>query len=292
LNNIYRRIVQAAVAIGINANFKGFTKGEISTGKYKNICVPGLNCSSCPGALVSCPLGALQEKVFPFQKVFFYITAFIILSGLFVGRFVCGWVCPFGFFQEIIYKIPLPKIKLKFSEKMEYLKYLFLAIFIISLVMINTNYGYPIFCKFFCVVEILEAKIPFLISKPHMLTYEGFYFYIKLFLLIALLLMSMSVFRLFCRFFCPLGAFYSLFNTISFMRIKVDNRRCINCSACKRACPIDIDVRVEPDSRECIRCFKCIAACPTNSIVIDSRWLRNKEQKTLHVPLERGTGKE
>jgi ferredoxin-type protein NapH len=294
LNRFHRRIVQIVSTIGINANFKGFIKGEIYTGKIKGICVPGLNCSSCPGALGSCPLGALQDKIkiSPIQNTFFYITSFLFLSGLFFGRFVCGWICPFGFIQEMLYKIPLPKIKSKVFRKMEFLKYVFLAIFIISLVLINTNYGYPLFCKYVCIVEVLEAKIPFLILKPQILSYEGLFFYVKLFLLIAVVLLSIMVFRPFCRFFCSLGAFYALFNPISFVRIKLDNLKCLNCGSCKKACQIDIDVRINPDSMECIRCGECIAACPTNSIKIDKRWLRNKERKMLPVTLESGTGKE
>ncbi len=281
MNRFHRRIVQTATTIGINLNFKGFIKGEIYTGKLKDICVPGLNCSSCPGALGSCPLGALQDKISPIQKSFFYVIAFIFLSGLFVGRFVCGWTCPFGFIQEIIYKIPLPKIKLKVFNKVEICKYIFLAIFIISLVLINTSYGYPLFCKFVCIVEVLEAKIPFLILKPQMLSYEGLFFYIKLFLLISVVLLSTMVFRPFCRFFCPLGAVYSLFNPISLMRLKVDHRKCVNCGLCKKVCKLDIEVHTKPNSMECIRCGQCIAACPRNAINVDTRWGKSKEQKYL-----------
>ena len=164
---------------------------------------------------------------------------------------------------------------------MEICKYIFLAIFIISLVLINTSYGYPLFCKFVCIVEVLEAKIPFLILKPQMLSYEGLFFYIKLFLLISVVLLSTMVFRPFCRFFCPLGAVYSLFNPISLMRLKVDHRKWVNCGLCKKVCKLDIEVHTKPNSMECIRCGQCIAACPRNAINVDTRWGKSKEQKYL-----------
>ena len=55
-----RRLAQLYAALLYNAHLKGFVQGEIFTGNAKALCVPGLNCYSCPGALGSCPIGALQ----------------------------------------------------------------------------------------------------------------------------------------------------------------------------------------------------------------------------------------
>jgi hypothetical protein len=114
-----RRIVQWIVAIVTNINLKGFFTGEIYTGTTKNICVPGLNCYSCPGAIGSCPIGSLQAVLGHFKYKFsFYIFGFLMLVGTIWGRFVCGYLCPFGLIQELIYKIKSIKFSIsrKFAE--------------------------------------------------------------------------------------------------------------------------------------------------------------------------------
>ena len=58
-----RRLIQLYAALLHNANLKGYIQGEIYTGRAKTLCVPGLNCYSCPGAAGACPLGALQNAL-------------------------------------------------------------------------------------------------------------------------------------------------------------------------------------------------------------------------------------
>ena len=88
----------------------GFINGKIYDGSLKKLCLPGLNCYSCPGALGSCPIGSLQavlgSRNFQFS---FYIFGFLMLMGAVFGRFVCGWMCPFGLVQDLLYKIPFIK---------------------------------------------------------------------------------------------------------------------------------------------------------------------------------------
>ena len=55
-----RKIIQIAAALLMNGNLSGFLKGKIYRGPLKQVCVPGLNCYSCPAAVTACPLGALQ----------------------------------------------------------------------------------------------------------------------------------------------------------------------------------------------------------------------------------------
>jgi len=107
-----RRLVQLFSAVLTNSYWPGFTTGKIYSGAIKNACVPGLNCYSCPGALGACPIGSLQavaaDRKYDFS---FYIAGFLALTGLVLGRLVCGWLCPFGLIQELIYKIPSPKFR-------------------------------------------------------------------------------------------------------------------------------------------------------------------------------------
>ena len=93
-----------------NGYLIGFVKGKIFTGKTKQLCVPGLNCYSCPGALGSCPIGSLQATLGSRDYKFaFYVVGFLMIVGALVGRFVCGWLCPFGLIQDLLYKIPFVK---------------------------------------------------------------------------------------------------------------------------------------------------------------------------------------
>lgn len=108
-----RLIVQACFAALTNGYVRGFVEGKIYSGSLKQLCVPGLNCYSCPGALGACPIGALQAVLGSRGRQFsFYAIGFLVAVGALCGRFVCGWLCPFGLFQELVHKIPFPK-KLK-----------------------------------------------------------------------------------------------------------------------------------------------------------------------------------
>ena len=107
-----RRLIQLYSALLFNANIKGFIKGEIFMGASKNLCAPGINCYSCPGAVMACPLGALQAELNRANKSFaFYVVGILALYGIIAGRTICGWLCPFGFIQELLHKIKTPKLK-------------------------------------------------------------------------------------------------------------------------------------------------------------------------------------
>ena len=89
--------VQVLYTILTNGYAYGFLNGKIYKGPLKYACVPGLNCYSCPGALASCPLGALQNALNQRNlEVPFAVLGFFFIFGSLLGRFVCGWLCPFG----------------------------------------------------------------------------------------------------------------------------------------------------------------------------------------------------
>ena len=72
-------------------------KGNIYKGDLKGMCVPGLNCYSCPGAIGACPLGSLQSALLNSKfKTPYYILGLLIIFGALLGRVVCGFLCPFG----------------------------------------------------------------------------------------------------------------------------------------------------------------------------------------------------
>lgn len=272
-----QRIFQLISAAFLNGYAVGFFKGKIFTGKSKAICVPVLNCYSCPGALGSCPVGALQTAVGGIKGRFpFYVLGSMMLFGVLLGRAVCGLLCPFGFLQDMLHKIPIPKLKnikkLRILQKADraarYIKYAVLIILVIVLPIISGISGepQPWFCKFVCPAGTLEGGIPLLLLNKGLRQLVGALFNWKVSLLIIILLLSMTVHRPFCKYLCPLGAFYALFNKFSFYQQGIDREKCIGCKVCENACDMGIDVLKSINGTECIRCGKCREACPTGAI--------------------------
>lgn len=273
-----RKWVQALWAFASNAHVQGFWQGKIYKGKLKNVCVPGLNCYSCPGALGSCPIGAMQAVEGSTKYGFsMYVLGFLVCIGLLCGRLICGWLCPFGWIQELLHKIPFKKIKVpkKLNRVLGKLKYAILLLFVIILPIATVNeFGIstPYFCKYICPAGTLEGGIPLLIANPSLRAAAGFLFSWKMVILLAVIFFSMMIFRPFCRYVCPLGAFYGLFNGISLYRYEVDRDKCTKCGVCSGACKMDITPYETPNSSECIRCGDCVKACPHHAL--HSNWKR------------------
>ena len=267
-----RTWVQICFAALSNGYAAGFAKGTIYKGSSKLLCVPGLNCYSCPGAFGSCPIGAFQAVISSRNYQFtFYVTGFLLFFGALFGRFVCGWLCPFGLIQDLLYKIPFVKKlrKLPGDRWLRLLKYVILAGFVIVLPLIVLDIvgqGQPWFCKYICPSGTLFAGIPLVASNPALQSALGWLFNWKVTVLVVLLLLSVAVYRPFCRYLCPLGAIYGLFNPVALYRFRIDTQKCTQCGACQRACPMGIPVQSAPNSPECIRCGKCKAACPHGAI--------------------------
>ncbi len=259
-----RRIIQLYVALLTNANIKGFTTGRIYTGNTKNMCVPGLNCYSCPGAVGACPMGALQNALASSStRLPYYIIGIIALFGLMLGRTICGYLCPVGLGQELLYKIKTPKLKKsKVTRVLSYFKYLVLALAIIIPLLYH---GIPFFCKYICPAGTLEGGVGLLSSVWNSDFFQmlGGLFTWKFALLVIFIVASIFIFRVFCRFICPLGAIYGLFSKIALIGVRLDKQECIECGLCISHCKMDIK-RV--GDHECIHCGECISVCPTNAI--------------------------
>ena len=267
-----RKWVQALLAFTTNAHVQGFLQGKVYKGKLKNICVPGLNCYSCPGALGACPIGAMQAvEGSTHYGVSLYVLGFLALIGILLGRFICGWLCPFGWIQELLHKIPGKKVKVpsKVNSTLILAKYGILLVFVILLPILTVDqFGLstPYFCKYICPTGTLEGGIPLLLMNEPIRSTIGFLFSWKMGILLIVVIASILTFRPFCRYLCPLGAFYSLFNPISFYRYSVDTDKCTKCGKCAKTCKMDIVAYRKPNSLECIRCGECIKACPEKAI--------------------------
>ncbi len=268
--NIKRKLVQIAAFGFTNSHLGNFAKGKIYKGPWKNFCTPGLNCYSCPAASVACPIGAIQavggSPKFSFS---FYVAGFLLAVGVLLGRFICGWLCPFGLLQELLHKIPSKKIKL--PKPMKYVKYAVLVVFVIALPVLVTNYmgmGKPAFCEYICPAGTLEGGISLLLTHPELRKVIGKLFSLKAAILFFTVIGCVFIGRFFCKLLCPLGAVYGILNKISFLQINVDGRKCVSCGKCANICPMDVDPVKNPDSAECIRCGKCASACPTKAIYL------------------------
>lgn len=264
-----RKLIQLYSALLFNANLKGFSSGVIYQGNTKNLCAPGINCYSCPGAVSACPLGSLQNALTGQDKsTAFYIVGIILLYGLLAGRWICGWLCPFGLIQELFYKIKTPKLKKsKFTRVLSYLKYVLLVlfVFIIPLLYALRNVPVPAFCKYICPAGTLEGAMGLLSNKVNesFLRMLGPIFTWKFLLMVSIIVACVFIFRFFCRFICPLGALYGFFNKISFFGIKLEKPKCVDCGKCISKCKMDIK---HVGDHECISCGECIEVCPTKAI--------------------------
>lgn len=285
--------MQAGATLLTNIHLPNFFRGGIYQGKGKSVCVPGLNCYSCPAASGACPIGSFQAVVGSSKFGFsYYITGFLILLGVLLGRFICGFLCPFGWLQELLHKIPSKKLSTKKLKPLTYLKYIILLLAVVLLPALAVNdigMGDPFFCKYICPQGVLEGAIPLSLVNEGIRAALGTLFVQKLFILLAVVALSILFYRPFCKWICPLGAFYALLNKISLLEIKMDEQKCVSCGKCAASCKMDVDVRKTPNHAECIRCGKCITACPAEALCFhygfgSSR--KKKEQQTNEINME------
>lgn len=260
-----RRLIQLYAALLTNANIKGFVNGRIYTGGTKNVCVPGMNCYSCPGAVGACPLGSLQDSLAQSNnRAPFYIIGILALFGLMFARTICGFFCPVGLGQELLYKVKTPKVKKsRFTRLLSYLKYVLLVVFVIAVPLIYN--GIPGFCKYICPAGTFGGSLPLLAHPGNGDFYDalGYLFTWKFALLVVFIILCIFFYRFFCRFVCPLGAIYGFFNKFALIGVKLDKEKCVDCGLCINTCKMDIK---HVGDHECINCGECIPACPTKAI--------------------------
>ncbi len=266
----YRFKIQAFTTLVSNPFVLNFISGKIYKGNLKAICLPGLNCYSCPGSAASCPIGALQAVIGSSQYKFsYYIVGFIIFIGTMLGRFICGFLCPFGWFQELLHKIPSKKLSTKKLKFLKYCKYIILVLFVFILPLLIVNelgMGNPFFCKYLCPAGILGGALPLAIVDSNIRASLGPLFLWKTTLLLSISSLAIVFYRPFCKWICPLGAFYALFNKIAMYTYKIDKDKCTKCNVCSSVCKMDVEVYKKPNHNECIRCGDCINVCQTKAI--------------------------
>ena len=265
-----RRLVQLYAALLYNANLKGFIDGHIYSGNLKAVCVPGFNCYSCPGAVAGCPLGSLQNALNAAGHTApWYILGILALFGVILGRTVCGWICPLGLIQELLHRIPTRKIrKSHITRKLSYLKYGFLAVFVVAVPLIwgvGKGLILPGFCKYICPAGTLEGAVGLLQNPANATSFYqlGALFTSKWVIMVVIGLACVFCYRTFCRFICPLGAIYGFFNRFALTGVKVDPARCNGCGLCVMNCGMDVK---HVGDHECISCGKCVGTCAQGAV--------------------------
>ena len=266
MDNKKRLAIQGLAALIQNADLKGFFTGQISQSATKAFCVPGLNCYSCPGAVGACPIGALQNSLSGMTFRFpYYVLGLLIFFGAFLGRAVCGFLCPFGLLQDLLNKIPFPKKvrTFKADRGLRRLKYVVLAVLVIIVPVFAKMT--PAFCKYLCPSGTLSG-ILLAIADSRLFALLGSTFAWKVSVLVAIVLLAVAIYRPFCKYLCPLGAFYAPFNKVALVGMSCDEAACVDCGACAETCGMGVDPSEDPNDPECIRCGACIKACPAKAL--------------------------
>ena len=279
-----RKLIQLYTALLFNANFKGFAQGSIYKGNTKVLCAPGINCYSCPGAVAACPLGTLQGAISSDASTWYYVGGILVLYSILFGRMICGWFCPFGFIQELVYKLKTPKMKKnKVTRIISYLKYVILVffVFIVPIIYAFRDTPLPAFCKYICPAGTIEGGLTLLSNEVNASYFSmlGPIFTWKFMLMVSIMVGCVFIFRLFCRFLCPLGAIYGLFNKLSVFGVKVEENKCTHCNLCVNHCKMDIK---EVGDQECISCGECINVCPTKAIQWKGTDIQDKVKGFFH----------
>ena len=221
--------------------------------RLHNVCGPVFHCYSCPLSLFACPVGILANfsawHVLPLLAV-----GTLIIVGSLVGSAVCGWACPFGLLQDVLGRIPTPKLKLPTWAGLP--RY---AILISLVLLIPYLFGeeHPLFFCRLCPAGALEGAVPNAIKAAG----SGGELILpsvqKLVILGGVLLAAVFILRPWCSVLCPLGAIFSLFNKASILTLRFDRDKCLQCGACDKMCRYDVLPAVDVNNSECIRCLEC-----------------------------------
>jgi ferredoxin-type protein NapH len=273
----------------------------------KGIPCLSLNCYACPLSAAACPIGTLQHFA-GIQQFPFYLLGVLALAGALGGRFACGWFCPFGWLQEWMYKLPLPKwtvqprqrarwwillvvtaayavgawVVLHYAPAVQSLfaAYLVLGLALYALLgasrlysLVGMSLVLPLLLlePWFCKLcpaGMLEGGIPQVLIDPALRALVGPLFWLKMLVLVASLAWMGVTRRPFCRWVCPLGAIWSPFNRWSVLRMTVDRNACIECDRCRQVCPVDIQIYQDANAGACVRCLRCVDECPVSCIYV------------------------
>ena len=218
----------------------------------------------CPfGGVVSlyqlATVGSLVKKVHEASLVLMGIAFFLVIL---VGPAFCGWVCPLGTVEELIGKIGRRIFKKKYNTFIpasidKYLRYLRygVLIWVVYVTATTMQLVFADYDPYYALFNFWTGEVPLTAIVILALTLIG----------------SLFIERPFCKYGCPYGALLGLFNKVRIFTIRRNPSTCINCKACDRACPMNIQVSTASAVRDhqCVTCLKCTseAVCPVEETV-------------------------
>jgi len=236
------------------------------------------------------------DVVFPWLAL-----ASFLITGILVGKSLCGWVCPFGFIQDLIDFAKRKKIEIspRTHESMVYVKYAILGIVLFISVTFSAAKVFGVHGSYESALGIF-VKAPFttlspaetlfatlpngilnfknaIAENPVLDVLSGIVslpplFWVQLFILVGVLVFAAYVPRSWCKYFCPHGAIMAILNRFSFLGLKRDLTKCAKaeCRRCVEVCPMRVRILDLPWEKfsdpECIYCLKCVDACPNKAI--------------------------
>ncbi|MFP3984682.1 MAG: 4Fe-4S binding protein [Candidatus Bathyarchaeia archaeon] len=260
--------------------------------------LPVLQSLGSPATTVGDAFAAMQYMFWDATFPWLPIASFFIVAVL-LGRTLCGWVCPFGFVQEILGYIKRKHMEIspRTHKDIINIKYLILGVILFisitvsvtSVMGIDRNYknALGIFAQApfnaLSPHDTLFATLPILTSRslsgdaPFNDALSGIgsltpLFWTRLVILGLALAFAIYTPRSWCRYFCPVGAIMAILNRFSFLGLKRDVIHCTkeSCRACVEACPMKVPILDLPWEKfshpECIYCLECVDACTTKAL--------------------------
>ncbi|MBN1919213.1 MAG: 4Fe-4S binding protein [Verrucomicrobia bacterium] len=227
------------------------------------VCSPVFHCYACPLATFACPIGVLAQMSALHVVPLIAIGTLFVVGGLF-GAFICGWVCPFGWLQDLTAKLPIRKLTL--PRWATYFRYIVL-IGLVLLVPFFLGEKHPLFICRVCPAGALEGAMPQTVKTAIQTGKLSLPSPAKLAVLGAFLVTIFFIYRPWCTLFCPLGAIFGLFNRISAFFLRFKPSLCLDCSICHKICHYNVkpDERAnDPRCTRCLDCTRCRALTFTN----------------------------
>jgi len=223
-----------------------------------------MSCHSCLLSWFACPVGVFVHysgyHLFPWLAL-----GTITLIGVLVGRMLCGWVCPFGFLQDLLHKIPTRKFRL--PKWTSWIKYVVLLLTVLLVPFLYGEESKLVFCRY-CPASFLQVTLPHLVGGGTISTWTLIKGGVTVGVIVGVILSE----RAFCKLLCPIGAMMAPFNFVSLWILKVPDPDCLGCVKCGQVCPTDCapNSRVEigvPANRalDCVVCHDCQPPCPQKS---------------------------
>jgi ferredoxin-type protein NapH len=226
--------------------------------RMHGICAPVFHCYACPLAAFACPIGVIAQltavHILPAMAI-----GLLTVVGATLGSLLCGWVCPFGFLQDLAAKVPTPRLQL--PKWTGYFRYVVLIIAVLAIPWFFGEEHWLFICRI-CPAGALEAAVPSMADQAlagQPIIMPGA---IKLTILVLFLIAIFFVKRPWCRLLCPLGGVFSAFNHVSAFFLRINKDKCTDCRQCRNLCQYNIEPDKTPNNIRCIRCLECTKCGP------------------------------